>query len=407
MQFDLVFEGGGAKGIVFVGAMEEFTRRNHTHDRLLGTSAGAITATLLAVGYTAQEMLTALAEQTSAGQPVFTTFMGHPAPLPVEDLKKGALARIFQELDLPVIPNAFGIEETLDAGLLKLLSGNVIGRHLLSFVERGGWFSADAFVEWMSKRLDSGEFQGQQRAFSGMTLRQFYAVTAKDLSLVAANVTKGIKLVLNHRTAPDVPVVWAVRMSMSIPFLWQEVTWKAEWGQYRGFDLVGDAIVDGGLLSNFPIELFISDQKPVQAVMGKKVSERVLGMLIDESINVPNAPAIPAKTDTPEKQQPIVQVTELATVQRLMNLVNTMLEARDKDVISAFEDLVVRLPAGGYGTTEFDMPEERRAALLEAGRSAMKRYLDQMEMKTVSFALDQGPSPANLADQMALRMLAR
>jgi predicted acylesterase/phospholipase RssA len=56
MKCDLVFEGGGAKGMVFVGACEEFFRRGHSFDRLLGTPAGAITATLLAVGYTPEEI---------------------------------------------------------------------------------------------------------------------------------------------------------------------------------------------------------------------------------------------------------------------------------------------------------------------------------------------------------------
>ena len=42
---DLVFEGGGAKGMVFVGALEElFGGDRYTFGRLLGTSAGAITA---------------------------------------------------------------------------------------------------------------------------------------------------------------------------------------------------------------------------------------------------------------------------------------------------------------------------------------------------------------------------
>lgn len=406
MQFDLVFEGGGAKGMVFVGALEEFTRRGHAGGRLLGTSAGAITATLLAAGYSTEEMLSALGEQTTEGQPVFATFMGQPGALPAETLRHGALARVLREIDLPFVPNALGLEEKFDAALLELISGSPIGRHLLSFIERGGWFAADSFVEWISKKLDSGTLDGKQpRAFSKMTMKEFNAVTGRDLSLVAANVTKGIKLVLNHRTAPDAPVAWAARMSMSIPLLWQEVTWRAEWGPYRGLDLAGDSIVDGGLLSNFPIELFISNQKPVQAVMGEKVSERVLGLLIDESIPVPNAPALPPKTGAPEKKKPAAQVGELATVRRLLNLVNTMLEARDKDVISAFEDLVARLPAGGYGTTEFDMTEERRAALLEAGRAAMKRYLDRLEAKSLSFSFDEGPSPAELADQAALRML--
>ena len=409
MQFDMVFEGGGAKGFVFVGALEEFTKRGHTPGRLLGTSAGAITATLLAAGYSTEEMLTALSEENSQGQPVFTEFMGPPAPLPAEVLQHGALARVLQGIDLPLIPNA--IEDRLDAAILKWMSNHPTGRHLLSFIERGGWFAADAFVTWLSKKLDSGTLDGKQpRAFSQMSMEQFHAVTGKDLSLVAANVTKGMKLVLNHRTAPKVPVVWAVRMSMSIPFLWQEVVWKAEWGAYRGQDITGDAIVDGGLLSNFPIELFISGEKPVVEVMGPKLHDHVLGLLIDESVNVPNAPALPPKTGAPAdsgKKKPAVEVGELSTVQRLMNLVNTMLEARDKDVIAAFENLVVRLPAGGYGTTEFDMTPERRAALLEAGRQAMQRYLVQQAAQGLSFSFDalSGPTPEEIASQMALRML--
>ena len=60
MQYDLVFEGGGAKGMVFVGALQEFERLGHTAGRLLGTSAGAIIASYLAAGFTASEMLRAL-----------------------------------------------------------------------------------------------------------------------------------------------------------------------------------------------------------------------------------------------------------------------------------------------------------------------------------------------------------
>ena len=56
MNYDLVFEGGGAKGMVFVGAMQEFEPRQHGFNWLLDASAGAITATFLAAGYNTQEM---------------------------------------------------------------------------------------------------------------------------------------------------------------------------------------------------------------------------------------------------------------------------------------------------------------------------------------------------------------
>jgi len=63
-------------------------------------------------------------------------------------------------------------------------------------------------------------------------------------------------------------------------------------------------------------------------------------------------------------------------VQRIKSLVNTMTGAHDKMVIEEYEHLVVRLPAGGYGTTEFDMSDERRNVLVGAGRNTMKVYLD-------------------------------
>ena len=72
---DLVFEGGGAKGMVFVGAVEVlFGDGKYGFGRLLGTSAGAITAVSLAAGYTPDLMLAALAERDPDGKSVFAGF---------------------------------------------------------------------------------------------------------------------------------------------------------------------------------------------------------------------------------------------------------------------------------------------------------------------------------------------
>ena len=76
-HFDLVFEGGGAKGSVFAGALEVFFAAGHQPARLVGTSAGAITATLLAAGYTPADMLAAVNEQRD-GKPRFASFMDVP-----------------------------------------------------------------------------------------------------------------------------------------------------------------------------------------------------------------------------------------------------------------------------------------------------------------------------------------
>ncbi len=51
-----VFEGGGAKGLVYVGALRACEDRHLTFGAVAGSSAGAITAMLVACGYTADEV---------------------------------------------------------------------------------------------------------------------------------------------------------------------------------------------------------------------------------------------------------------------------------------------------------------------------------------------------------------
>jgi predicted acylesterase/phospholipase RssA len=201
-----------------------------------------------------------------------------------------------------------------------------------------------------------------------MTFAQFFAATGVELSLVASDTTDERILVLNHLTAPGCPVVWAVRMSMSIPLVWDEVIWQAAWGTYLGRDVAGHGIVDGGLLSNFPIELFISDAPQVVKLMGPKKDNPVLGMLIDEKLPVAGDKGLLVRVN--------IKPGELKTVQRLQRLVDTATGAHDKMVIDEYQHLVARLPAAGYGTTEFDMSDERRDALVRAGREAMALYLD-------------------------------
>ncbi|MEJ5223948.1 MAG: patatin-like phospholipase family protein [Anaerolineales bacterium] len=402
MEFDLVFEGGGAKGMVFVGAMDVFYQRGHTHNRLMGTSAGAITAALTAAGYTTNEMLTALAEKGDDGKPVFASFMSPPGPLPDEVIAQGAFAQLLKNFDIPYVPDF--LEQIMAQVVLQFFASKLPARHLLSLVELGGWFSADNFVTWLRHKLDTGTFNGQPRNFSAMTLSQFYAATGKDLTLIAADTTGEMMLVLNHRTAPDCPLVWAVRMSMSIPLLWQEVVWKPEWGFYRGANISGHTIVDGGLLSNFPIELFISSAPQVTALMGPKPHDNVLGLLIDEDLPVPGA------ENTTTQSPGGIKLSKLRTVRRLNALINTTLSARDKSVIAAFEHLVVRLPAKDYGTVEFDMSDERRELLVNAGRQVMKTYLNQRDGRTLlpGSAAPQTPpppTPNEIADTIAQRML--
>lgn len=395
MRYDLVFEGGGAKGMVFVGACDEFLSRGHAFDRLLGTSAGAITAALLAVGYTSAEMLEALLEKED-GKSVFATFMGPPAPFTDDEIRVSAIRRLLSNIDFKFLFDS--LERRLDDQIASVIAKNEHSRHVMALIERGGWFGADRFVKWLSAKLDSGTWRGEPRAFSGMTLAQLYGATDVELSVVASDTTDQKVLVLNHQTAPDCPLIWAVRMSMSIPLVWNEIVWRAEWGKYLNRDVTDHRIVDGGLISNFPIELLISDKPEVVKLMGPKKDNPVLGMLIDERLPV-------AAATRGFLVDVNVKPSELSTVQRLQRLVDTATGAHDKMIIEEYEYFVARLPAAGYGTTEFDMSDARRNALVEAGRQALASYLDQAAAAAKAIPRPRGPGIPSAADRIASRLL--
>ncbi len=399
MKYDIVFEGGGAKGMAFVGAYRALAERGHAYDRLLGTSAGAITATLLAAGYSVQEMQATLSEQEN-GRSVFASFLGAPQPFSDDDIDHSSLRGLLRQADIPFLPA--GLEDRIDDALLRALVRTPQFRHLFSFVEKGGWYAADSFVTWLERKLDAGEFNGQPRRFSKLTFAQLYAATGLDLTLVAADTVSSAMLILNQHTAPDCPVVWGARMSMSIPLLWQEVVWQPQWGLYRGKDIAGNTVVDGGLLSGFPIALLVSRQPEVTAVMGDKRSLNVLGLLIDERLPLPGA----ATQTTAAPVAPAgLSLGNLATAQRAARLINTMTQAHDNAVIEAFAQLVVRLPAQGYGTVEFDMSDARRAALVDAGYQATQEYLRRVEAAPVSFDPAEAARTAVTADSIAARIL--
>jgi len=405
MNYDLVFEGGGAKGMVFVGALEIFEEEGHTIGRLLGTSAGAITATLLAAGYSPKEMLEALVEKVD-GKSVFTTFMANPKDVDPDAFQHSDLSLLLLNLDVPYLP--MFIEKWLDEVIFSELAKSKYGPNLYSLFEQGGWFTAEYFLDWLKRKLDEGNYNNKPRNFSKLTLSQFYNITKTDLSLVASNTSAHQILVLNHRTAPDCPVVWAVRMSMSLPMVWPEVIWQPEWGTYQGIKIEGDAVVDGGLLSNFPIELFISRDKVVQELMGiPKQDSAVIGLLIDETRSVSKETGEPKQ---PKSQQP--SVTDVLLVKRLLNLIDTVTQAHDKMVMDANQNLVVRLPAAGYGTTEFDMDEQKRNSLVEAGKRAMQEFFSTQSQRgeaesgeSFDFSVPPGKATPQSTDRIASNLL--
>lgn len=360
-RLDICFEGGGARGLALNGAVAELERRGLRPGRLVGTSAGAIAATFVAAGYDGAELRAASLERLPSGASVMTTFLRPPTHFTREEILDSTLGHILAAVLNPFLPDV--IERPIEIGTLRAMLKIEPFAHLFSFVERGGLYSADGFMTWLAERLDAGG-----RGMSGLTLAELHAKTGKELALITSDTTAKRMLILNHRTAPKLPICHAVRMSMSIPFVWPEVIWDAAWGDYQGADIAGHAMMDGGLISNFALRLLVSDTPWICDIMGgpPDPEQRVLGLALDASLPV----------GAPAPRAPHFDV-HFKTVARIERVFDTAVEGNDTTESDAYQQLVCDLPTGGYGTLEFDMSAPRIEALMDVAAGALDRWLSR------------------------------
>ncbi len=366
-DYDLAFEGGGAKGLVFIGALQELERRGHRGRRFVGTSAGALVAALLAAGHDAAGLERAMAERLPDGTARLATFLDAPSGFSDADVRQSALYQLLARIDVPLIPDA--VEARLDRALVDGMLAAAPFRMLFSLLEKGGPYAGDRLRAWLAEQLDV-----RQPGLGAASFAELADRTGRDLTITVSDTSGEEMLVLNSRTAPDCPVVWAVRASMSIPFVFQEVVWQPAWGAYRGRDLSGHVLIDGGVLSNFPIRLLASGLEEIQEVMGDAGEEVPnLGLLIDERL------AVEGGSGGEAHRGAIDGLFELKPLRRLERIMETVLNAHDRAVIDASLALgeVCRLPARGYSALDFGMSDARRQALIAGGRRAMAAHFDR------------------------------
>lgn len=368
-RLDLAFEGGGARGLALNGAIAELDKEGFLPGRLVGTSAGAICAALVAAGYTGKELVDISRERTPDGRSTMTVLVGNPSGFSDDELRASSLGTFLRAIDVPFVPEA--IEDRIDLAILRALLRVPLFPNVFSFVEEGGLFSADGFVGWLSEKLDA-----RLPGSSQLTLGQLYEVTGRHLSVVVTDTTRGTFCVLNHVTAPLCPVVWAVRMSMGIPFFWPEVVWKESWGTYgRGqgaTPLAGHTMVDGGVVSNFALRLLVSDEDWIRDLMGgaPDPESHVLGLCLDTDREVADAPS-----HLDPESAIGAALAHGKVFRRVERVVNAALSGNDLAEAASHPALVCSLPAKGYGVTEFSMSLPRIDALLAAAEGATRTWL--------------------------------
>jgi NTE family protein len=239
---DLVLEGGGVKGIGLVGAVLTLDDAGYRFPRVAGTSAGAITAALIAALQRSGKPLAQLRDFLESVD--YTKFE-----------EGGALRR-----HLGVVA---------DADALVFHDGLYTGDYLVQWL--GGLLDQIGVTTFTDLRLDDpGSSLGPDRDYA--------------LVVHTADLTRG-KLVRLPWDYPDYGfdpdaqrIVDAVRASMSIPFFFRPVRHDVPAATFDGVSYPAGTVtwVDGGLLSNFPVEVFDrSDGSPARwPTLGIKLSAR-------------------------------------------------------------------------------------------------------------------------------------
>jgi NTE family protein len=311
MDADLVLEGGGVKGIALVGAYGVLASAGYRVRRVAGTSAGAIVGALIAAG------------------------------MPPE-----ALAKIMREVDY---------RRFEDKGFVDQFG--VAGRGLSVLFEKG-IYEGVYLREWLDGLLtglgvatfadlritdDPGSSLPPERAYR--------------LVVITSDVTRGRLVRLpwdypRYGLDPDRQrVADAVRASMSIPFFYEPVVFRGtapEGEETRSY------LVDGGMLSNFPVDVFdrTDGRAPRWPTFGLKLSAR------------PTSPA---------DERFVVG----GTLGLLKAMIGTMMNFHDQMHIDdpAVVARTMFIDTLGVKATDFELAETTQDALYENGVMAATKFL--------------------------------
>ena len=322
---DLVLEGGGVKGIGLAGAYSVLKERGFEVENVAGTSAGAITAAFVAADYTVDEL--------------------HEIILTLDYRK-------FQDK---------GWEDKF-----------LVGEKALSILLDLGIYEGEYFLNWMRETLAQKNvhtFADLVRDEDEQDLRYRY-----KLQVIASDVTERRLLVLPRDAdkigvKPDeLEVAYAVRMSMSIPIFFEPVRREVNGGEHL--------IVDGGMLSNYPVWLFDSRQ-------GEPPEWPTFGLLLVE----PNTREhLGTQIEPPRKERGVS-----ALIDYLKSLAQTMMAAHDRLYVEQADYArTISIPTLGVGTTEFDLKPQRAIELYESGRKAASDFLDEWDFDTYIAAFRSG-----------------
>lgn len=260
----VVFQGGGAKGIVHVGALAAVEDLGLQIRGVAGTSAGAMVAALVAAGYSSQEML-----DTSTGEHIIGVLSKSFAERGTFELNratdlfspKGWLFIRLLRWAGPLAKWGLGMffAVVLVLAILEMwrpFSGMSVGLVLLVF---GGWvyYSLSrgvgsverirAFVDHAIAAKMPGKYE------SNVTFRRLRESGAIPLKIVATNVTDQCVEVFSYERTPDVVIADAVAGSICLPVVFQPWAFSCQRSTGVRAEVAVRQFLDGGITSNLPV----------------------------------------------------------------------------------------------------------------------------------------------------------
>lgn len=350
---DLVQEGGGVLGIGLIGytyALEQFKIRFYSHG---GTSAGSINATLLAaVGEPAKEKSTTILKILESVDLMKFVDGGNDAKKIVKKISEGASKS-------QIILTALN---QLDDFLIHKQKG----------INKG-----DEFYNWVSNQLSEAkiynikDLEERMNSFDKLFYKEnIYKPNKAKLAIVASDITTQTKAVfpkmskLYFKQPDEVNPAFFVRASMSIPIFFEPLTLEGipndkatilDWQNNIETAYFGNipskiTFVDGGILSNFPIDVFhVSNREPTRPTFGVK-----LGF---DRIN--------AKSNN-------------SLIDVILNSFSAARQLRDFEVIAKSQDyvnLIASIDDEGINWLNFKLPEDKKVLLFARGVEAACKFL--------------------------------
>jgi NTE family protein len=311
-RVDLVLEGGGVKGIALAGALEVLEERGYRVHRVAGSSAGAMAGALAAAGIPARTMV---------------------------EILRTTDYRSFED-------GPWWTRTLLGKGAAILLHNGV---------HRG-----DELTRWLEEQLARHSRFGADAVFGDLVIddpeldldptdprRHRLVVTASDLS------SGRLRLLPRDATGYGIdpsamPVAEAVRVSSSIPLFFRPVRWR--------LPAVGSAVlVDGGMLSNFPVSVFDrpGGEQPRWPTFGIKLS---------------------AKPEADFGRRNRIR-GPLSFGKAIVDTVTGFYDRMHIDAQHAVERTIF-IDTAAVRPTQFDLSEEDRELLYRKGRKAATEFLD-------------------------------